>query len=185
MSRRPRLPFAAAGTLAAVAAATAAFLAAPRVEAAPTVQLQPVDEIESPIEAQVDVLRRDARLPFTRRSQQLNEAAEAHAEMLGRSGTFTHHAPGERAFSTRLQRFYPSRGFAYWATGENIFWAHTRVSPEQVIRAWLASPPHKLNMLDPTWNEVGIAALRVQNAPGVYGGGDVTIVVIEFGRRHR
>jgi uncharacterized protein YkwD len=182
MSRlRSGTPIAATAVLAAVAA----VLLAPRVEAAPSVEMRAVDAIERPIEQRVDELRRAAGVPLTRHSEELSAAAEAHAAMLGRSGTFSHHAPGERAFSTRLQRFYSARGMRYWATGENIFWAHTAVSPEQVIRAWLASPPHKLNLLDPTWREVGIAALRVRDAPGVYGGGDVTLVVIEFGRRHR
>ena len=180
MSRRLRSPIAAAGVLAA-----AAFLVAPRVQAAPAVELRPVDAIERPLEQRVTELRRAGRVPLLRHSEELSTAAEAHAATLGRSGTFGHHAPGERAFSTRLQRFYPARGMRYWATGENIFWAHTAVSPEQIIRAWLASPPHRLNLLDPTWREVGIGALRVQDAPGVYGGGDVTLVVIEFGRRHR
>jgi uncharacterized protein YkwD len=183
MSRRPRHPIAAVGALA--AAAAAAFLVAPLGRAATAVELQPVDAIESPIERRVVELRRAEGVPLTRHSEQLSAAAEAHAAVLGRSGTFAHHAPGERSFSTRLQQYYPARGMRYWATGENIFWAHTAVSPEQVIRAWLASPPHRLNLLDPTWREVGIAALRVQDAPGVYGGGDVTLVVIEFGRRHR
>jgi uncharacterized protein YkwD len=178
MSRRLRSPIAAAGVLAA-----AAFFVAPRGHAAPVVELRPVDAIEGPIEQRVAELRRAAGASLTRHSAELSAAAESHAAMLGRSGTFSHRAPAERAFSTRLQRFYPARGMRYWATGENIFWAHTAVSPEQVIRAWLASPPHRLNLLDPTWREVGIAALRVQDAPGVYGGADVTLVVIEFGRR--
>jgi uncharacterized protein YkwD len=185
MSRSLRSPIAAVGLAAAAAALAAATLAAPTTSAAPAVRLQPVAAIEQPIEQSVVDLRRAAGLRTTRHSEELAAAARSHAETLGRSGTFTHHAPGERSFSTRLQRFYPARGMRYWATGENIFWAHTTVSPEQVIRAWLASPPHKLNMLDPTWSEAGVAAVRVQEAPGVYGGGDVTIVVIEFGRRHR
>ena len=183
MSRSPRTPLAAAGALA--VAAAAAFLAAPLVQAAPAVELQPVDSIERPIEQRVVELRRAAGLPLTRSSEALSAAAAAHAAMLGTTGTFGHHAPGEPAFSTRLQRYYPARAMRYWAAGENIFWAYTAVSPEQVMRAWLASPPHRLNLLDPTWREVGIAALRVQDAPGVYGGGDVTLVVLEFGRRHR
>jgi uncharacterized protein YkwD len=185
MSRSPRPPIAAVGLVAVAAALAAVFLPARSTGAAPTVRLQPVDAIETPIEQRVVELRRSAGLRTTRHSAALAAAAASHAETLGRSGTFSHHAPGERAFSTRLQRFYPARGMTYWATGENIFWAHTTVTPEQVIRAWLASPPHKLNMLDPTWSEAGVAAVRVQEAPGVYGGGDVTIVVIEFGRRHR
>jgi uncharacterized protein YkwD len=185
MSHGPRPPIAAVGLVAVAAFVTAVLAAGPAALGASAVKLQAVDAIERPIERRVDDLRRAADLPRTRHSQELTDAAESHAATLGRSGTFSHHAPGEKAFSLRLQSFYSARGCTYWATGENIFWAHTRVSPAQVVRAWLNSPPHKLNLLDPTWNEVGIAAVRVPRAPGVYAGGDVTIVVIEFGRRKR
>jgi uncharacterized protein YkwD len=152
---------------------------------APSITLRPVDALERPIEQLVDGIRRDARVPLTRRSEELSRAAESHAATLARSGTFGHRVPGQRRFQQRLLRFYSARGFSYWATGENIFWARSHVSPMQVVRAWLNSLPHRLNLVDPTWHEVGVAAVRAPRAPGVYGGADVTIVVIEFGRRTR
>jgi uncharacterized protein YkwD len=82
-----------------------------------------------------------------------------------------------------LQSVYSARGFAYWATGENIFWAPSVVTAAQIVRAWIASPPHGLNLLDRPWRQVGLAAVRVPVAPGVYQGIDVTIVVAEFGTR--
>jgi uncharacterized protein YkwD len=152
---------------------------------APSITLRPVNTLERPIERIVQGIRRDARVTPTRRSAELSRAAESHAATLARSGTFGHRAPGQRRFQQRLLRFYSARGFSYWATGENVFWARSHVSPAEVVRAWLNSPPHRLNLVDPIWHEVGVAAVRAPRAPGVYGGADVTIVVIEFGRRRR
>jgi uncharacterized protein YkwD len=167
------------------AAVVAALLGVRPAWSAPAVKLIAADAIEHPIEQQVSDLRRSAHLARPRHSEELTQAAEWHAATLARSGTFGHHAPGEKSFSLRLQSFYSARGFVRWATGENVFWATSDVSPAQVVGAWLASPPHKANIYDPLWREVGVAAVRVPRAPGVYEGRDVTIVVIEFGRRKR
>lgn len=170
---------------AALAATAAALIGSTGAASAPAARLQPVDQVESPIERRVATLRRAARLPTTRHSPALTNAAEAHAATLARSGVFAHEVPGQKPFSQRLQSYYTANGFQYWATGENIFWARTSVSPAQVVRAWLASPPHKANLLDPRWRDVGVAAVRSPAAPGVYLGRDVTIVVIELGTRRR
>jgi uncharacterized protein YkwD len=45
------------------------------------------------------------------------------------------------------------------------------------------SPPHRANLLSPRWREVGLAAVHVGRAPGVYGGREVTIVTADFGVR--
>lgn len=185
MSHGSRSPIAAAGVVALVAAILAGLVPSPAAQAAQEVQLVPVDALEQPIVRQVRALRVAADLARIQRSQELTDAAERHAAALARSGTFTHQAPGEKPFTARLQASYSSRGFVRWATGENMFWAQTHVSPAQVVRAWLASPPHRANMYDPLWRDVGVAAVRAPSAPGVYGGRDVTIVVIEFGTRRR
>jgi uncharacterized protein YkwD len=185
MSQSPRLSLAAVGSIAAALAALAALVASPPSSAAPTVRLAPANVIEEPIESRVAALRRAGDLAGVRHSPELARAAEAHARALARTGTFAHDIPGGKPFAARLQRFYPARGYAHWATGENIYWAQAAPSPEAVVRAWLASPPHRAVLYDPLWREVGVAAVRAQAAPGVYGGRDVTIVVIELGLRRR
>ena len=50
---------------------------------------------------------------------------------------------------------------------------------------WLASPPHRANLLDPHWREVGLSAVHATSAPGVYGGEAATIVTADFGVRSR
>jgi uncharacterized protein YkwD len=182
MSRGSRPPIAAVGL---IAAAIAALAASAPSTAAPTVRLAPVDHIEAPIEQQVAAIRRSGKLRDVSHSPALAAAAAAHAAALARTGTFAHRIPGREPFAARLQRFYTARGYVRWFTGENIYWSEAAASPDAVVRAWLASPPHRAILYDPLWREVGVAAVRAQAAPGVYGGRDVTIVVIDFGMRKR
>ena len=43
------------------------------------------------------------------------------------------------------------------------------------------SPGHRENILAPGWREVGLSALTVAAAPGVFGGRDVVIITTDFG----
>ena len=45
----------------------------------------------------------------------------------------------------------------------------------------MASPPHRKNILTPHWREIGISAMRLAAAPGVFGGQDATIITTDFG----
>jgi uncharacterized protein YkwD len=181
LGRRPLLVV----VLGVAALAAAALVDPPRAAGAPTVTLRPASALESSIVAGVGAIRKDAGLRRVRHSGGLTDAAESHAAWLARTGTFGHRSPGQKPFSRRLQSFYSKRGFSYWVTAENVYWRTSPVGASQVVGAWMASPPHRLNILDRRWSEVGVAAVHVPAAPGVYGGRDVTIVAIEFGTRTR
>jgi uncharacterized protein YkwD len=45
------------------------------------------------------------------------------------------------------------------------------------------SPEHRANLLNRKWREMGLSAVHEVNAPGVYGGDEVTIVTADFGVR--
>jgi uncharacterized protein YkwD len=47
----------------------------------------------------------------------------------------------------------------------------------------MASHGHRRNILAPGWREVGLSALTVPAAPGVFGGRDVVIITTDFGFR--
>jgi uncharacterized protein YkwD len=68
----------------------------------------------------------------------LNAAAQACAERMASSGQMTHSA-------------YPG-GWSIW--GENI--AEGYGSSVGVFNAWMASPPHRTNILRPTFTQMGI-----------------------------
>jgi uncharacterized protein YkwD len=51
------------------------------------------------------------------------------------------------------------------------------------MRLWILSPPHLANLLSHQWRQIGISAVRVARAPGVYSDRPVTIVTTDFGVR--
>ena len=115
----------------------------------------------------------------------LTAAAELHTTQMVRRGFFEHEAPGEAAFWHRIERFYPSRGFSYWAVGENLAYGAPTLEPDQAVHEWLASPPHRRSLLSKTWRQVGIAAVHVESAPGEYEDSPATVVTLDFGVRRR
>ena len=47
----------------------------------------------------------------------------------------------------------------------------------------MQSPGHRQNILTPHWREIGLAAVTVPGAPGVFDGLDVVIITTDFGVR--
>jgi uncharacterized protein YkwD len=52
------------------------------------------------------------------------------------------------------------------------------------MKLWIASPEHLRNLLTAKWREIGVSAVRVVHAPGIFGGRRVTIITTDFGDRH-
>lgn len=72
--------------------------------------------------------------------------------------------------------FFREVGYNYIYAGENL--ARDFSSPEAAVSAWMASPSHKENLLNPKYKEIGIAVVD-----GTLGGIETTLVVQLFGSR--
>jgi uncharacterized protein YkwD len=116
-------------------------------------------------------------------SRSLSTASLAHTKEMALDGYFAHDSGDGSPFWKRIQHFYGSSGYGYWSVGENLLWSTPDVDSGSAMKLWWNSPEHKKNMLDPRWREIGIAALHVGTAPGVYGDHEVTIVTTDFGVR--
>jgi len=81
----------------------------------------------------------------------LQRAARSHSrEMIG-SNVFEH-----GAFGARMAQF----NVAGHVAGENLAWGTgSRGSALGIVRAWLASPEHRANLLRPSFTRVGVADL--------------------------
>ena len=96
-------------------------------------------------EAGCGALQPDARLA---------RAAEAHASDMAENGYFSHQSRDGRRFEHRVRAAgYPRPG------AENI--AKGQTSASQVVREWMASPPHRSAMLTCAFTTIGVA--RVDN----------------------
>jgi uncharacterized protein YkwD len=131
----------------------------------------------------VNDMRADAGRARLSVSPGLTNAAEMHTARMIRRGFFEHEAPGEAAFWHRIQRFYPSAGFRYWAVGENLAYGSPALDPDEALHEWMLSPMHRRSLLTREWREVGVAAVHVEAAPGEYGGEATTVITLDLGVR--
>lgn len=118
-----------------------------------------------------------------RESSALDHAARQHSAEMGRRGYFGHSSADGTSFWRRIRHFYRARGHSYWSVGENLLWASPSVTAGGAMKMWIASPEHLRNLLTPQWRELGVSAVRVVHAPGIYHGRRVTIITTDFGVR--
>ncbi len=91
-----------------------------------------------------------------RLSAQLSEAAAQHALDMSKHHYFEHQDPDGRTPADRVR----ATGYAERRVGENI--AYGVLSTESAIAGWLRSPGHCENLMDPNFQEMGIAFAREQ-----------------------
>jgi uncharacterized protein YkwD len=142
-------------------------------------------QVQEALLAQINAFRAAHGLVQLRLSGSLAVAAGAHSAQMARLGFFSHNSANGQSFSQRIAQTYSARGFRSWTVGENLVWGGPDIGAARAFRLWLSSPPHRANMLNPRWREVGLGAVHSTSAPGVYGGGAATIVTADFGARSR
>ena len=116
-------------------------------------------------------------------SDALENAAVAHSRELIQAGVFQHDSPDGTSFVQRLKHFYSPSGYSSWTAGENLLYNTADIDAETAIRAWLDSPPHRENMLNPDWREVGIGSVHASTAGGTFGGAPTWVITMDFGAR--
>jgi uncharacterized protein YkwD len=116
-------------------------------------------------------------------SADLQEAAVAHSRSMLESGLFSHDSRDGTSFVTRLRSFYRPRENGLWSAGENILYNKAEIDADTAVQVWLNSPPHRRNMLDPTWREVGIGSMHADSAGGDFGGAATWVITVDFGVR--
>jgi hypothetical protein len=100
----------------------------------------------------------------------LNQAAQQKAGDMFAFDYWAHQSPSGR----EPWSFLKAVGYNYRVAGENL--ARDFMRPEEVVRAWMASPTHKENIMNPKYREIGVAVVD-----GTLGGLKTTLVVQFFG----
>jgi uncharacterized protein YkwD len=174
------------GVLAAVLAALTLLPAAAdgssSSRAAHLTRLNATAALDAGVLDQLNQIRREYHLRPLRLNPELSNAALAHTQEMVAKGYFEHSSADGEPFWKRIEAYYPETGSSFWSVGENLFWASGVATSTESMKAWMASPPHRANILDPHWREIGIGAVN-SHAPGTYGGLDVTVVTTDFGVR--
>jgi uncharacterized protein YkwD len=91
-------------------------------------------------------------LPPLREDSRLQDAAQAHAEDMGRRDFYAHRNPDGLEPDTRIR----STGFEGRLTGENIHWGvGINATPARIVDDWMNSPGHRANILRRSYTHVG------------------------------
>jgi uncharacterized protein YkwD len=144
-----------------------------------------VTQLQTALLAQINVFRAAHGLSQLKLNASLRGVADSHSSQMARLGFFSHNSANGQSFSQRLAQAYSPRGFRSWTVGENLVWGGPDIGAARAFSLWLSSPPHRANLLNARWREVGLGAVHSTRAPGVYGGGAATIVTADFGARTR
>jgi uncharacterized protein YkwD len=95
--------------------------------------------------------RREEGLPLLRRDARLSDAARTHARRMVERQQLSHQFEGEPSLMPRLLEV----GLQIDRVGENVAY---NASAEKAFVALMQSPPHRRNLLDPSFNTAGFAA---------------------------
>ncbi len=148
----------------------------------PVRTLAAANQLEQGLLAELNAVRSAHGLRPLRHSRPLSAAADAHSQAMGRFGFFDHDSRDGTAFWDRVKRFYRPRGTG-WTVGENLLWSTPGLGARAAVGLWMQSPGHRRNILTARWREIGLSAVTVSAAPGVFGGRDVVIMTTDFGAR--
>ncbi len=75
-----------------------------------------------------------------------------------RKDCFAHQCAGERDLVGRVEAagYLPCK--CSWSVGENIAWGSgSSSSPRRIVDAWMNSAPHRANILDRRFEDIGVA----------------------------
>lgn len=93
----------------------------------------------------------------------LSAAALGHARDMARNAYFDHTARDGSQPAQRATR----AGYRWQSVGENI--AAGQSTPQAAVAGWLKSPGHCVNLMQPTFQDMGIAfAVNKATGPGIY-----------------
>ena len=143
-----------------------------------------LSSLEVGVLQQLNAIRAQHNLQPLKLNVRLSAAADQHSREMGATGYFEHSSHDGTAFWKRINRWYASSGYGFWSVGENLLWSSPDVEPASALQLWMNSPEHRANILTAKWREIGISAVHVANAPGMYHDLPVTIITTDFGVRH-
>lgn len=114
--------------------------------------------------------RQKAGLSPVAENEALNKAAYLKAQNMLAENYWAHFAPSGKS----PWDFILGAGYKFTFAGENL--AKNFYSSDEVVKAWMASPTHRDNLLNSKYKDIGIAVVE-----GVLDGQKTTLVVQEFG----
>jgi uncharacterized protein YkwD len=108
------------------------------------------------IVADINLVRKQHRLPRLRPTTSLRRMAIAHDNDMLTNGFFSHDGEGT-SFLGRVRRHV-----RFSSVGETIAWSTGSPTPWMIVHMWLKSPPHRAQLLNPRYRRIGVSGARGQ-----------------------
>lgn len=116
-----------------------------------------VKTMENQVISLVNQARVNAGLqPFTT-NWELSRVARYKSQDMANKGYFDHTSPTYGSPFTMMQNF----GIKFTAAGENI--AMGQRTAQEVMNSWMNSPGHRSNILNPSFNQIGVGLAKNSN----------------------
>lgn len=119
---------------------------------------------------QTNALRRREGLTDLQFNEYLSQAALAKARDMFRDQYWSHYSPSGKS----PWEFIKASNYTYSVAGENL--ARDFLQTEDMMTAWMNSPTHRENIVNPRYQDIGIAVVN-----GELNGVETTLVVQMFG----
>lgn len=109
----------------------------------------------------------------------LEDSAQGHSTSMAVHGYFEHVSPGGSTPLSRMQESgYLSSSTPGYMVGENIAWGSgTDATPAAIVAAWMASPPHRANILQGEFRDTGMGVSP--HLPSSFAGGQAGAIYTE------
>ncbi|MFP8962787.1 CAP domain-containing protein [Streptomyces nanhaiensis] len=118
----------------------------------------PANDVAARVVALVNSERAKAGCAPVRTNEKLAQAARAHSRDMAEHRNMSHTGSDGSGPGDRITR----AGYEWRTYGENV--AHGYRTPESVMNAWMSSPGHKRNILNCSFEEIGVGLAQ----PGDY-----------------
>jgi uncharacterized protein YkwD len=113
-----------------------------------------------------------------RANAKLTRAAVKHSLDMVAEHYFDHVGPRGDDITRRAKAAHYLKARASWFLGENIAWGSGSLgTPAAIVDQWMHSPPHRANILNPSFRDAGVGV-----AVGAPKGGAGATYTLDFGR---
>ncbi len=154
-----------------IAEITKDIIPPPPLHASSTVAVRRTLATGSQIVSLTNQERQKEGLPALGENTMLDKAAEVKVRDMFTRQYFEHVAPTGEDVSFRVKQ----EGYDFLIIGENLAMGGFK-NDQAIVDAWMASPGHRENILNPKYREIGVAT-----ASGIFNGGNVLLAVQVFG----
>jgi len=117
------------------------------------------EQVRSATLCLLNVERTSRGLHALRADRQLRKVADSYSQQMVTHSFFAHVGFDGSTLRSRVAsgtRYLSSR-VARWSLGENLYWGSGALAtPAQSVSAWMHSPGHRVNVLNPKFRDIGI-----------------------------